>query len=60
MGLGNSTMNLGRIVGPLWAGALYDVNAGYPYLSGAAVMLVGFVISLVWIAPQPAGETARA
>jgi DHA1 family multidrug resistance protein-like MFS transporter len=60
MGLGNSAMNLGRIVGPIWAGALYDVNAGYPYLSGAAIMLVGFVISLLWIAPRTAGETVRA
>jgi DHA1 family multidrug resistance protein-like MFS transporter len=53
MGLSNSFMNLGRIVGPIWAGYLFDVQAGYPYLSGAAVMLVGFVISLVWIKPLP-------
>jgi DHA1 family multidrug resistance protein-like MFS transporter len=56
MGLGNSSMNLGRIVGPIWAGSLYDVNASLPYLSGAAVMLAGFVISLLWIAPRPAGD----
>jgi DHA1 family multidrug resistance protein-like MFS transporter len=53
MGLSNSFMNLGRIVGPIWAGYLFDVNAGSPYLSGAAVMLVGLVISLVWIKPLP-------
>jgi DHA1 family multidrug resistance protein-like MFS transporter len=53
MGLSNSFMNLGRIVGPIWAGYLFDLNAGYPYLSGAAVMLVGFVISLLWIRPLP-------
>jgi DHA1 family multidrug resistance protein-like MFS transporter len=52
MGLSNSFMNLGRIVGPIWAGFLFDVNAGYPYLSGAAVMLVGLTISLVWIRPD--------
>jgi DHA1 family multidrug resistance protein-like MFS transporter len=47
MGLSNSFMNLGRIVGPLWAGFVFDVNVRYPYLSGAGVMFVGFLISLV-------------
>jgi DHA1 family multidrug resistance protein-like MFS transporter len=49
MGLSNSFMNLGRIVGPLWAGSIFDVNARYPYLSGAAIMFIGFLISLVWV-----------
>ncbi|MDY7041766.1 MAG: MFS transporter [Chloroflexota bacterium] len=49
MGLSNSFMNLGRIVGPLWAGFVFDVNANYPYLSGAAIMFIGFLISLVCI-----------
>jgi DHA1 family multidrug resistance protein-like MFS transporter len=56
MGLSNSFMNLGRIAGPIWAGYLFDVRAGYPYLSGAAVMLVGLAISLIWI--RPAAEPA--
>lgn len=47
MGLGNSFINLGRIVGPIWAGFLFDVNARYPYISGAAIMGVGFIISLI-------------
>ena len=51
MGLSNSFMNLGRIVGPIWAGLLYDVNSIYPYLSGAAIMLVAFAISVIWIRP---------
>lgn len=49
MGLSNSFMSLGRIVGPLWAGFIFDVNYDYPYLSGAVIMLIGFVIGLVWI-----------
>ena len=49
MGLSNSFMNLGRIVGPLWAGFIFDVNVNYPYLSGAGVMFVGFLISLIWV-----------
>jgi len=47
MGLGNSFINLGRIVGPIWAGFLFDVHPSHPYLSGAAIMFVGFLIGLI-------------
>ncbi len=60
MGLSNSFMSLGRIIGPLWAGFLYDINMIYPYLSGAVIMLIGFFISLVKLSPNaeasPSGE----
>ena len=59
MGLSNSFMSLGRIVGPIWAGFIFDVNVNYPYLSGAAIMFVGFLISLVWIR-QHGTETTSA
>ena len=49
MGLSNSFMSLGRIVGPLWAGFIFDINATYPYLIGASIMFIGFLISLVWV-----------
>ncbi len=49
MGLANSSTSLGRILGPVWAGAIFDVNMSYPFLSGAAILLVGFLISLVGI-----------
>jgi DHA1 family multidrug resistance protein-like MFS transporter len=49
MGLCNSFMSLGRVVGPIWAGFIFDVNVTYPYFSGAAIMAVGFLISLRWI-----------
>jgi DHA1 family multidrug resistance protein-like MFS transporter len=49
MGLSNSFVSLGRIIGPLWGGAVLDIRAGLPYLSGAAVMLLGFGMSLVWL-----------
>ena len=49
MGLSNSFMSLGRIVGPIWAGSLFDVNFNYPYLSGSVIMFIGFLISLVWV-----------
>ncbi len=59
MGLCNSFMNLGRVVGPIWAGFAFDMNVAYPDLSGAAVMAIGFVISLIWIS-QPRTESPRA
>jgi len=59
MGLSNSFTSLGRIVGPVWAGFSYDVDAAYPFWSGAAAMLLGFVVSLVWVRPeQPQDEAA--
>ncbi len=57
MGLNNSFMSLGRIVGPLWAGFIFDLNLNLPYISGAIVMLLGFFASLLWLEeeqPQPA------
>ena len=52
MGLSNSFMSLGRIVGPIWAGFIFDVNVNYPYLSGAAIMFIGFLFSLVWFSQK--------
>jgi DHA1 family multidrug resistance protein-like MFS transporter len=49
MGLTNSFISLGRIVGPLWAGFVFDINIIYPYVSGAVTMLIGFLISLFWL-----------
>jgi len=49
MGLSNSFISLGRIVGPLWGGFILDVHLDYPYISGAVLMGVGFLASLVWV-----------
>jgi MFS transporter, DHA1 family, multidrug resistance protein len=46
MGLSNAFISLGRIFGPLIGGLLLDVNLLLPYLAGAAVMLLGFFVSL--------------
>jgi DHA1 family multidrug resistance protein-like MFS transporter len=58
MGLGNSFISLGRIAGPIWAGFVFDVNFNYPYLSGAAIMLVGFLISLITVSQEMSKATA--
>jgi MFS transporter, DHA1 family, multidrug resistance protein len=62
MGLNNAFQSLGRIVGPLWAGALFDANISYPYLSSALVMLAGFIACLFWLpreAPAPVPVVAE-
>jgi DHA1 family multidrug resistance protein-like MFS transporter len=52
MGLSNSFISLGRIAGPVWAGFAFDANVNYPYLSGSAIMFIGFLLALVLIAPR--------
>ena len=49
MGLNNSFMSLGRVVGPLWAGAALDKNIKFPFMTAALVMLIGFVLSLFYL-----------
>jgi DHA1 family multidrug resistance protein-like MFS transporter len=49
MGLNNSFMSLGRVIGPLWAGAALDMNLKLPFITGAVVMLIGFVASLFYL-----------
>jgi DHA1 family multidrug resistance protein-like MFS transporter len=49
MGLNNSFMSLGRILGPTWAGFLFDSNISLPYLTGSVVMLAGLAMSLAWL-----------
>ncbi len=47
MGLGNTAMSLGRVIGPIWAGFAFDLNLSYPYLSGAAVLVLSFLASII-------------
>ncbi|MEJ5225084.1 MAG: MFS transporter, partial [Anaerolineales bacterium] len=49
MGLNNAYMSLGRIIGPMWAGTVIDINLGYPFITGAAIMLLAFAASLVFL-----------
>ena len=52
MGLSNSFVSLGRIVGPILGGVVLDINLILPYLSGAVIMLIAFFASMLWIKPQ--------
>jgi DHA1 family multidrug resistance protein-like MFS transporter len=53
LGLSNSFMSLGRIIGPLWAGYAFDLNYDYPYISGSMILFAGFLISLIWKIREP-------
>jgi DHA1 family multidrug resistance protein-like MFS transporter len=58
MGLSNAFVSMGRIAGPIWAGAVYDLNPSFPYLSGVVILSIVFALSWRWIgaramAPAP-------
>ncbi|MBW2184438.1 MAG: hypothetical protein JRF49_11335 [Deltaproteobacteria bacterium] len=53
MGWNNSFMSLGRIIGPMLAGFLFDIKTSYPYLNGSSIMLMGFIASLLWLKDKP-------
>jgi len=46
MGLNSAASSLGRVVGPLLAGPLFDINVEYPLWSGAAILLLGAVLAV--------------
>lgn len=45
-GLNSAYTSLGNILGPIIAGALYDVNIDYPFLMAGIVLFICFAISL--------------
>jgi len=57
MGLNNAYMSLGRVIGPLWAGVVIDINMFYPFITGAAVMLLSFIASLVFLRNEVSSKT---
>jgi DHA1 family multidrug resistance protein-like MFS transporter len=58
MGLNNSFMSLGRVVGPLLAGALIDINLNLPYLTGSLLNVIGFFLCLVYLRSLPIRQPA--
>jgi DHA1 family multidrug resistance protein-like MFS transporter len=58
MGLSNAFMSLGRILGPLWAGNALDIDLHYPFMTGAVIMLIAFVVSLYFLPKQSENEPA--
>ncbi len=52
MGLNSAFTSLGRVVGPLWGGYIYDVNIAYPFFSGSATLALGLLLSLFTLRRQ--------
>jgi len=49
MGLNSATGSLGKVIGPLCAGYLYEANIEFPYMSGAVVSILGLTVCLTWM-----------
>jgi len=60
MGLNSAMTSLGRVLGPLWGGYIYDINIEYPFFSGAATLGLGLLISLFGFHPQFASQSKQA
>jgi DHA1 family multidrug resistance protein-like MFS transporter len=54
MGLNSAITSLGRVIGPLWGGYIYDINIKYPFFSGAVTLLLGLLVSLFAFHNRPA------
>ena len=52
MGLNSAMTSLGRVIGPLWGGYIYDINIAYPFFSGAATLLLGLLVSFIGLQKQ--------
>jgi DHA1 family multidrug resistance protein-like MFS transporter len=52
MGAANSFMSLGRIIGPVWAGFIFDINVNLPYLSGSIFMFISFILCWKYLGKQ--------
>jgi len=48
MGMNNAYMSIGNIVGPTFAGILYDVNIIYPFILGLVLLIVTLLITVSW------------
>ncbi|WP_372011679.1 MFS transporter [Paenibacillus chitinolyticus] len=47
-GMNNAYMSLGNIFGPAIAGILFDVQINLPYMFGAVILVISFIISTSW------------
>lgn len=49
MGLNSAAGSLGKVLGPLSAGYLYEMNIEYPFISGTGVSISGLLVCIVWL-----------
>jgi len=50
--MNNAYMSIGNVLGPLLAGALYDVNIIYPFVLGLIVLVITTIGSIIWKGPK--------
>ncbi len=48
MGMNNSYMSIGNVLGPLSAGMMYDIHMIYPFLLGLIVLILTLFVSSAW------------
>ena len=48
MGMNNAYMSVGNVLGPLLAGALYDINISYPFVLGLVMLIITWTITVAW------------
>jgi multidrug resistance protein len=61
LGLASSIASLGRVVGPVWGGYLYDAyGMTTPYVSAAVLMMVAFTVSLIGLRNVTVGDPPAA
>jgi DHA1 family multidrug resistance protein-like MFS transporter len=57
MGWSNSFVSLGRIVGALWAGMLFDLGMDYPYWSGVVILLIACLLAMFRLRREPDAQS---
>lgn len=48
MGMNNAYMSIGNILGPLLAGALYDIRILYPFIAGLIILIGTTIFTFMW------------
>nr|WP_244093918.1 MFS transporter [Jeotgalibacillus sp. R-1-5s-1] len=48
MGMNNTYMSIGNVLGPTIAGALFDINILYPFMLGLVILLITMAVSIAW------------
>ncbi|ALC82149.1 MULTISPECIES: MFS transporter [Bacillus] len=48
MGMNNAYMSIGNVMGPTFAGMLYDVQITFPFILGLALLAMTLLITIVW------------
>lgn len=47
-GMNSTYTSLGNIIGPALAGIFFDINLNLPYIFAGAILMVGFVMTVMW------------